>query len=44
MRSFRLPKTVDPARISAEYKAGVLEVILPKAEEAKPKKIDIKVA
>lgn len=44
VRSFRLPKTVDPSRISAQYKAGVLEVILPKAEEAKPKKIEIKVA
>ena len=44
VRSFRLPKTVDASRIAAEYRAGVLEVTLPKAEDAKPKKIDIKVA
>ena len=44
VRSFRLPKTVDPSGISAEYRAGVLEVTLPKAEEAKPKQIEIKVA
>ena len=44
VRSFRLPKTVDASRIAAEYRAGVLAVTLPKAEDAKPKKIDIKVA
>ncbi|NIM00909.1 MAG: Hsp20 family protein [Acidobacteria bacterium] len=44
VRSFTLPKTVDAARITAEYKNGVLEVTIPKAEEAKPRKIDIKVA
>ena len=44
VRSFRLPETVDASAISAEYRAGVLELTLPKAEEAKPKKIDIKVA
>ena len=40
-RSFVLPTTIDPARIEANYKNGVLEVILPKADEAKPKKITI---
>jgi len=44
VRSFNLPKTVDAARITAHYKNGVLEITVPKAEEAKPRKIDVKVA
>lgn len=44
MRSFRLPKTVDASHIEASYKNGVLEVRLPKAEEAKPRKIEISAA
>jgi HSP20 family protein len=40
-RSFRLPATVDPARITAQYRDGVLEVRLPKLEEARPRKIQI---
>jgi HSP20 family protein len=43
-RSFSLPKTVDSARISASYKNGVLELTLPKAEQAKPRKIEIQAA
>ena len=43
-RSFRLPKTVDPSAIAATYRNGVLEVLLPKAETAKPRTIEIKVA
>ena len=43
-RRFTLPKTVDASRIDARYKDGVLQVTLPKAEEAKPKKIAIKAA
>ncbi|MGD0844293.1 MAG: Hsp20 family protein [Geobacteraceae bacterium] len=37
-----LPVDVDPARIKAVYKEGILCVALAKAEHAKPKKIDIK--
>jgi HSP20 family protein len=44
VRSFSLPKTVDATRISAAYKNGVLDIRLPKAEEAKPRRIEIKVA
>ena len=43
-RSFTLPKTVDSARISASFKNGVLELTLPKVEQAKPQKIEIKAA
>mgnify|MGYP000315482527 CR=1 FL=1 len=34
-RSFSLPDSVDSARISASYNNGVLEIALPKKEEAK---------
>jgi HSP20 family protein len=40
-RSFTLPTSVDASKITARYTNGVLEVILPKAEEAKPKRIQI---
>ncbi len=43
-RTFTLSKELDPARISAELKNGVLRLRIPKAEHAKPRKIDIKVA
>jgi HSP20 family protein len=38
-RSFSLPQTVDPGKVSAEYKHGVLTVRLPMREEAKPRSI-----
>ncbi len=43
-RSFKLPSTVDTSRIQARYENGVLEIVVPKAEEAKPKQIEVKVA
>jgi HSP20 family protein len=43
-RTFALPPTVDAAKVSAEYKAGVLTVRLPLREEAKPNKIKVAVA
>ena len=43
-RSFSLPQTVDPNRVSAEYKNGVLTVRLPLREEAKPRTIKVDVA
>ncbi|MEJ2052311.1 MAG: Hsp20/alpha crystallin family protein [Calditrichaceae bacterium] len=42
-RSFELPNTVDREKIDANYKNGVLNVSLPKAEEAKPKQIEVKI-
>ena len=40
-RSFALPATIDAEKIVARTKDGVLELILPKAELAKPRKIQI---
>jgi HSP20 family protein len=42
-RSFTLPRTVDPEKISASYREGILEIEVPKREEAKPKHIKIAV-
>jgi HSP20 family protein len=44
IRSFSLPVTVDTGRVSAEYKNGVLTVVLPMKEEAKPRQIDVAIA
>ena len=41
-RSFTLPEAVDTKRLEAELKEGVLTVILPKAPEAKPTRVQIK--
>jgi HSP20 family protein len=42
-RSFTLPVAVKSDKIDASYKDGILTVSLPKAEEAKPKQIEVKV-
>lgn len=43
MRRFTLPESADLEKISAKTKDGVLELVIPKAEKNKPKRIDIKV-
>jgi HSP20 family protein len=43
VRSLRLGKAVDEKQVKASYKDGVLELVLPKAEEVKPKKISVNV-
>jgi HSP20 family protein len=43
-RSFSLPPTVDPNKVSADYKEGVLTIKLPLREEAKPRQIKVAVA
>lgn len=40
-RSFLLPASIDADTIKATYKDGVLEVVVPKAEEAKPRKVKV---
>jgi HSP20 family protein len=40
-RSFTLPASIDQEKISASFKDGVLSVVLPKAEEVKPKLIQV---
>lgn len=42
-RAFTLPTTIQQERIRAVFRDGVLELTLPKAEEAKPKQIQIEV-
>lgn len=44
VRSFTLPHNVDPEKIKASYRDGVLELTLPKKEEAKPKQIKVEVS
>jgi HSP20 family protein len=38
-RSFTLPATVDPSRVKAEFRDGVLTVRLPRREDARPRQI-----
>lgn len=42
-REISLPAGVQKENISSEYKEGVLEIHIPKAEEVKPKEIEVKV-
>ena len=40
-RQFNFPSDVDAENVQAKYRHGILIVVLPKAESAKPKKIEI---
>ncbi len=42
-RSFNLPELIQSEKINAEFANGQLTITIPKAEEAKPKEIEIKV-
>ncbi len=44
LRTVEIPAEVEADKVRAEYRNGVLTATLPKAEMAKPKKIDVKVA
>ena len=43
-RVFTLSKELDTAKVSAEFKHGVLSIRIPKAEHAQPRRIDISVS
>jgi HSP20 family protein len=43
-RSFSLPSSIDADKVKAEYQNGVLTLMMPKREEAKPKTIKIDVS
>jgi HSP20 family protein len=43
VRAFSLPDTIDPEKVKADYKAGVLTVTLQKKEVAKPRTVKIDV-
>lgn len=40
-RAFALPTRVDPERVEAAFKDGILTITVPKAAEARPRKIEI---
>ncbi|HEX9106389.1 MAG TPA: Hsp20/alpha crystallin family protein [Longimicrobiales bacterium] len=41
-RSFILPRNVDASRVNASYDNGVLTISLPKTEESKPRRVEIR--
>jgi HSP20 family protein len=43
LRTIELPVDVEPKNVKAECRNGLLRVTLPKAAEAKPKKISVKI-
>jgi HSP20 family molecular chaperone IbpA len=43
-RAFTLSKELDPGKVSAELNNGVLKLRIPKAEHAKPRRIEVRVA
>jgi len=44
IRTFSIPSAVDQNLIGAEYKDGVLSVRLPKRQDPKPQKVEIKIS
>jgi HSP20 family protein len=43
-RSFALPTSIDEARVKADYKDGMLNIVLPKKELMKPRGIKVNAA
>jgi HSP20 family protein len=44
VRAFSLPETVDPEKVKADYKNGVLTITIGKKEAAKPKTINVEIS
>ncbi|MFD3005773.1 Hsp20/alpha crystallin family protein [Thermus tengchongensis] len=42
-RNFNVPSTFDLSRVQARFRHGVLHLLVPKAEESKPKRIQVQV-
>jgi len=42
-RQFQLPDVIDPSKVKAEFANGMLTLHLPKAEAAKPRRIEVSV-
>ena len=42
-REFTLPVDIQEEKIEANFKDGILNIVLPKSEKAKPKEIEVKV-
>lgn len=40
---FTLPKTIDKAKVKADYKDGVLTIVLPKVEPEEENVVDVKI-
>lgn len=40
-RTVDLPQDIDPDKVKASYKLGILEIVLPKAAASLPKKVEI---
>ena len=43
-RSFEIPTSVDNAHVRADYKDGILRVVLPKEEKTKPEGVETQAA
>jgi HSP20 family protein len=44
VRRFAMPTEVEPAKVEAQYKDGVLKVTMPKSAAAVPQAVEVKVA
>ena len=42
-RSFSLPNTVDPEKIRADYRSGILTITIPQKPEVRPREIPVNV-